>query len=57
MVSSIAMPLFVPASKPERFVKAAACGADAVILDLEDAVAAADKERFCQNKLSCLTAC
>lgn len=44
MVSSIATPLFVPASKPERFVKAAACGADAVILDLEDAVAAADKE-------------
>lgn len=43
MVSTIIAPLFVPASKPERFVKAAACGADAVILDLEDAVAAADK--------------
>lgn len=44
MVNSIATPLFVPASKPERFVKAAASGADAVILDLEDAVAAADKD-------------
>ena len=33
-------PLFVPADRPERFDKAAASGADAVILDLEDAVAA-----------------
>lgn len=31
-------PLFVPADRPERFAKAAASGADAVILDLEDAV-------------------
>lgn len=31
-------PLFVPANRPERFTKAAASGADAVILDLEDAV-------------------
>lgn len=31
-------PLFVPANRPERFKKAAASGADAVILDLEDAV-------------------
>jgi citrate lyase subunit beta/citryl-CoA lyase len=30
--------LFVPGDRPERFVKAAASGADAVILDLEDAV-------------------
>lgn len=30
--------LFVPANRPERFVKAQAAGADAVILDLEDAV-------------------
>jgi citrate lyase subunit beta/citryl-CoA lyase len=36
-------PLFVPASRPDLFDKAAASGADAVILDLEDAVAAADK--------------
>ncbi|WP_375263007.1 HpcH/HpaI aldolase/citrate lyase family protein [Palleronia sp.] len=31
--------LFVPADRPDRFGKAAASGADAVILDLEDAVA------------------
>ncbi|SEM26210.1 CoA ester lyase [Bradyrhizobium sp. OK095] len=36
--------LFVPASRPERFDKAAASGAHQVILDLEDAVAPADKE-------------
>jgi citrate lyase subunit beta/citryl-CoA lyase len=36
-------PLFVPADRPERFAKAAASGADAVILDLEDAVAPPDK--------------
>jgi citrate lyase subunit beta / citryl-CoA lyase len=31
--------LFVPATRPDRFAKAAASGADRVILDLEDAVA------------------
>ncbi|NIJ06487.1 citrate lyase subunit beta/citryl-CoA lyase [Sphingomonas vulcanisoli] len=31
--------LFVPAARPERFAKAAASGADALILDLEDSVA------------------
>ena len=31
--------LFVPADRPERFAKARASGADAVIVDLEDAVA------------------
>jgi citrate lyase subunit beta / citryl-CoA lyase len=35
--------LFVPGNRPERFVKALASGADAVVLDLEDAVAADDK--------------
>lgn len=30
--------LFVPADRPERFAKAAASGADAIILDLEDSV-------------------
>lgn len=35
--------LFVPASRPDRFAKAAACGADAVVLDLEDSVAPAQK--------------
>jgi citrate lyase subunit beta/citryl-CoA lyase len=32
--------LFVPASRPDRFAKALAAGADAVAFDLEDAVAA-----------------
>ncbi len=37
-------PLFVPGDRPERFAKAAASGADAVIIDLEDAVASAAKD-------------
>ena len=36
--------LFVPATRPDRLGKALASGADAVIVDLEDAVAPADKE-------------
>ena len=35
--------LFVPGNRPERFAKALASGADAVIVDLEDAVAPQDK--------------
>lgn len=35
--------LFVPGNRPERFAKALASGADCIILDLEDAVAPADK--------------
>jgi citrate lyase subunit beta/citryl-CoA lyase len=35
--------LFVPGDRPERYAKALASGADAVIVDLEDAVAAAAK--------------
>ncbi len=37
--------LFVPADRPERFAKARASGADAVIVDLEDAVAPDAKPR------------
>lgn len=37
--------LFVPGDRPERFGKAMASGADAVILDLEDAVAPSAKGR------------
>lgn len=36
--------LFVPADRPERYAKALASGADAVIVDLEDAVAPAAKD-------------
>jgi len=35
--------LFVPGNRPERFAKALASGADAIVLDLEDAVAPASK--------------
>jgi citrate lyase subunit beta/citryl-CoA lyase len=41
--------LFVPGDRPERFGKAAAAGADAVIIDLEDAVAPAAKAAARQN--------
>ena len=37
--------LFVPGNRPERFAKATASGADAVIVDLEDAVPPAEKSR------------
>jgi citrate lyase subunit beta/citryl-CoA lyase len=37
--------LFVPGNRPERFEKAVRCGADAVVLDLEDAVPLADKAK------------
>ena len=36
--------LFVPGSRPERFDKAMAAGADVVVVDLEDAVSPADKD-------------
>lgn len=39
----VVTPLFVPANRPERFAKAAGSGADAIIIDLEDAVAPAEK--------------
>ena len=35
--------LFVPGARPDRFLKAAKSGADAVCIDLEDAVAPSDK--------------
>jgi citrate lyase subunit beta / citryl-CoA lyase len=35
--------LFVPGSRPDRFAKACGAGADAVVIDLEDSVAAEDK--------------
>ena len=44
MVTTIRAPLFVPANRPERFAKAAGSGTDAVILDLEDAVAVDAKD-------------
>lgn len=43
MIDDARVYLFVPGSRPERFGKALDAGADAVILDLEDAVGPADK--------------
>jgi (S)-citramalyl-CoA lyase len=37
--------LFTPATRPDRFAKAFAAGADVAILDLEDAVAPKDKTK------------
>jgi citrate lyase subunit beta/citryl-CoA lyase len=42
-------PLFVPADRPDRFEKAAASGADAIVVDLEDAVAPAHKDTARRN--------
>lgn len=41
--------LFVPGNRPERFAKALAAGADAVIVDFEDAVQEADKATAREN--------
>lgn len=42
---SLVAPLFVPATRPERFGKAATSGADAIIIDLEDAVPGEMKDK------------
>ncbi|MEO1988978.1 MAG: CoA ester lyase [Martelella sp.] len=42
--SHITVPLFVPGDRPDRFEKAAGSGADAIIIDLEDAVPADAKD-------------
>lgn len=41
--TEFSFPLFVPANRPDRIAKAWAAGSDAIIVDLEDAVAEADK--------------
>jgi citrate lyase subunit beta/citryl-CoA lyase len=46
--------LYVPADRPDRFAKAAASGADVVILDLEDAVVPAHKAEARANVLQWL---
>lgn len=45
MIRHLRTALFVPATRPDRFSKALASGADAVIIDLEDAVELDAKER------------
>lgn len=46
--------LFVPGNRPDRFAKAAAAGADGIIIDLEDAVAPDDKAQARQLVLDWL---
>ncbi|WP_294394973.1 CoA ester lyase [uncultured Sphingomonas sp.] len=46
--------LFVPGDRPERFNKAAASGADAIILDLEDSVAPEAKQEARAAVATCL---
>ncbi|MFG1285084.1 HpcH/HpaI aldolase/citrate lyase family protein [Xanthobacter autotrophicus] len=46
-------PLFVPGDRPDRFAKAMAGGTDAVILDLEDAVAGEAKAEARRNVADC----
>lgn len=55
MTGEFLLPLFVPGDRPERFDKALAAGAGAVILDLEDAVSAANKEKARQSVLDYLS--
>src|ERR1700693_5131436 len=44
--------LFTPATRPDRFDKAAASGADISIIDLEDSVAPADKDKARRTALA-----
>ncbi|MFI6291341.1 HpcH/HpaI aldolase/citrate lyase family protein [Nonomuraea sp. NPDC050790] len=46
--------LYVPGDRPERFAKAAASGADEIIIDLEDAVAPDHKDQARTNTLTYL---
>ena len=48
--------LFVPGSRPDRFAKACAAGAGLTVIDLEDAVAPADKEAARSASLECIAA-
>lgn len=52
MINAPTAPLFVPGDRPERFAKAAATVADAIIVDLEDAVDATNKEAARSNLVS-----
>jgi citrate lyase subunit beta/citryl-CoA lyase len=47
--------LFVPGNRPERFDKALASGADAIVIDLEDAVAPSDKALAREHIVAWLT--
>lgn len=53
-LDDIALALFVPADRPDRFAKALTAGADAVVIDLEDAVAAPAKDLAREGLLAAL---
>lgn len=55
LVRSARTLLFVPGDRPERFDKAAASPADAVIIDLEDSVSEASKETALASTVQWLT--
>lgn len=55
-VANAVTALFVPGNRPERFAKAAASGADVVIIDLEDAVASDAKVEARHATVEALTA-
>ncbi|MFK0380338.1 aldolase/citrate lyase family protein [Pandoraea sp. NPDC090278] len=55
MPTSLRSWLFTPATRPERFAKAASVAADVLIMDLEDAVAPVDKDRARSIALQTLT--
>jgi (S)-citramalyl-CoA lyase len=54
MMRAIQSMLFVPGSKPERFAKALASGADCVCIDLEDSVPGEEKEAAREAALTAL---
>ncbi len=56
MIAAARTFLFVPGDRPDRFAKAAASGADVVVLDLEDAVAGPAKPAAREHVVSWLAA-
>ena len=54
-VASARTLLFVPGHRPDRFAKAAAAGADGIVLDLEDAVAPHTKDEARDHVLAWLS--
>lgn len=53
-LSDIACLLFVPGNRPERFGKARAASPEGIVIDLEDAVAPADKPAARAAAIACL---
>ncbi|MBE1236201.1 CoA ester lyase [Phaeovibrio sulfidiphilus] len=49
------LPLFVPASRPDRYARAASSGADVVLIDLEDAIDSSQKDAARQAAVQALS--